>query len=194
MKIALAQISTHIANFNLNKEKIIECIKIAEEHHAELVVFPELSVCGYPPCDFLGFDSFINECEVAIQEIATHCIKTGVIVGAPYRNTRNKGKKLFNAAYFLHNGTIEKVVCKSLLPNYDIFDEYRYFEPNTEFRLLPFKGHRIALTICEDIWNIYTPYYTATPMDELILQHPDILINISASPFYTIIKENVKRF
>ena len=183
MKIALAQINTHIANFDLNKQKIIDYIKAAEEQKAELVVFPELSVCGYPPGDFLGFDSFIDNCELAIQEIASHCIKTGVIVGAPYRNTKGKGKKLFNAAYFLHNGTIEKVVCKSLLPNYDIFDEYRYFEPNIEFRLLPFKGHRIALTICEDIWNIYTPFYTATPMDELINQQPDILINISASPF-----------
>jgi NAD+ synthase (glutamine-hydrolysing) len=183
MKIALAQISTHIANFDLNKQKIIDYIKVAEEQKAELVVFPELSVCGYPPGDFLGFDSFIDDCEATIQEIATHCIKIGVIVGAPYRNTKGKGKKLFNAAYFLHNGTIEKIVCKTLLPNYDIFDEYRYFEPNTEFRLLPFKGHRIALTICEDIWNIYTPFYSATPMDELIRLQPDIMINISASPF-----------
>jgi NAD+ synthase (glutamine-hydrolysing) len=183
MKIALAQISTHIANFDLNKQKIIDYIRVAEAYKADLVVFPELSVCGYPPGDFLGFDSFIDNCESAINEIATHCIKTGVIVGAPYRNTKGKGKKLFNAAYFLHNGTIEKVVFKSLLPNYDIFDEYRYFEPNQEFRLLPFKGHRIALTICEDIWNIHTPFYTTTPMDELILQHPDLMINISASPF-----------
>lgn len=183
MKIALAQINTHIANFDLNKKKIIEYIKSAEEQKAELVVFPELSVCGYPPGDFLGFDSFIEDCEKAIQEIASHCLKTGVIVGAPYRNTKGAGKKLFNAAYFLHNGTIEKVVCKTLLPNYDIFDEYRYFEPNTAFRLLPFKGHRIALTICEDIWNIYTPFYTANPMDELTKLQPDIMINISASPF-----------
>ena len=183
MKIALAQISTHIANFSLNKQKIIDYIAAAEAEKAELVVFPELSVCGYPPGDFLGFDSFIEECENTIREIASHCIKIGVIVGAPYRNTKGKGKKLFNAAYFLHNGTIEKVVCKTLLPNYDIFDEYRYFEPNTEFRLLPFRGHRIALTICEDIWNIYTPFYSTTPMDELISQQPDLLINISASPF-----------
>jgi NAD+ synthase (glutamine-hydrolysing) len=183
MKIALAQISTHIANFDLNKAKIIRYIKEAEGQQSELIVFPELSVCGYPPGDFLGFDSFIDECEAAVREIASHCIKIGAIVGAPYRNTRGKGKKLFNAAYFLHNGTIEKVVFKSLLPNYDIFDEYRYFEPNIEFRILPFKGHRIALTICEDIWNIYTPFYTFTPMDELIKQQPDLMINISASPF-----------
>ena len=108
----------------------------------------------------------------------------GVIVGSPARNPQKKGKDLFNAAWLLYEKEIKGVAHKTCLPNYDVFDEYRYFEPGFEWKVIPFKGKNIALTICEDIWNMGdNPLYRSCPMDHLIRQHPDLMINISASPF-----------
>ena len=108
----------------------------------------------------------------------------GVIVGSPARNPLKKGKELFNAAWLLYEKEIKGVAHKTCLPNYDVFDEYRYFEPGFDWKVLPFKGKHIALTICEDIWNLGdNPLYRVCPMDHLIRQNPDLMINISASPF-----------
>lgn len=184
MKIALAQLNYHIGNFESNTKKIINAISRAKEQGADLVVFAELAVCGYPPRDFLEFYEFIELCDKAINEIATYCKDIACIIGAPTKNPRTEGKDLYNSAYFIENGEIKAVVNKALLPTYDVFDEYRYFEPNTSFNCIEFKGQKIALTICEDLWNINdNPLYISSPMDVLIGQKPDLMINVAASPF-----------
>ncbi|PTT00863.1 NAD+ synthase [Pedobacter sp. HMWF019] len=184
MKIALAQLNYHIGNFEANTHKIIEHLGLAKEKGADLVVFAELAVCGYPPRDFLEFEEFISLCEQAALKIAEHCTDIACIIGLPVKNEQLAGKDLFNAAYFIENGQVKSIVRKALLPNYDVFDEYRYFEPATSFECIHFKGKKIALTICEDLWNINNnPLYVSNPMDKLILQQPDLMINIAASPF-----------
>jgi NAD+ synthase (glutamine-hydrolysing) len=184
MKIALAQQNYHIGNFELNTEKILEGVDRATAAGAELVVFSELCVCGYPPRDFLEFNDFINKCYEALDKIKEKTDKIGVIVGCPVRNPKKEGKDLFNAAVFMHKREIAAISHKTLLPTYDVFDEYRYFEPAFSWSVVEFNGSRIALTICEDLWNLSdNPLYRAAPMEQLIRQKPDIMINISASPF-----------
>jgi NAD+ synthase (glutamine-hydrolysing) len=184
MKIALAQQNYHIGNFKSNVEKIIMGIDAAVKEGADLVVFSELCVCGYPPRDFLEFNDFITQSNNAVELIKNHAPGIGVIVGAPERNSSPEGKDLFNAAWFLYEGRVQGIARKTLLPTYDVFDEYRYFEPAFEWQVIPFRGTRIALTICEDLWNLSdNPLYRSAPMDQLIGQHPDVMINISASPF-----------
>lgn len=184
MKIALAQLNYHIGNFDANTAAIIEHIQLAKAKGADLVVFAELAICGYPPRDFLEYQDFISLCEKAAQEIATHCTEIACIVGLPIKNDVVEGKNLYNAAYFIAEGKVKTVIRKALLPTYDVFDEYRYFEPNMQFQCIDFKGKRIALTICEDLWNINDdPLYVSCPMEELIKQQPDLMINIAASPF-----------
>lgn len=184
MKIALAQLNYHIGNFESNTKKIIEVIHEARNSGAEMVVFAELSITGYAPRDFLEFDEFIQNSEKAIQQIAEQTNDIGVIIGAPVKNNNPKGKPLYNAAFFIHDKLVRSIHHKALLPNYDVFDEYRYFEPGKDFSIIEFKGKRIALTICEDIWNLTDqPLYTGCPMDYLKDQSPDLMINIAASPF-----------
>jgi NAD+ synthase (glutamine-hydrolysing) len=184
IKIALAQRNYHIGNFESNTKKIIESIKDARENGADLVVFAELCVCGYPARDFLEFKEFIDYCATAAKQIAEVCTGIACIIGLPTYNLKDEGKDLFNSAYFIEDGKVKAIVNKALLPNYDVFDEYRYFEPETDFNCIDFKGHRIALTICEDLWNtIENPLYITRPMDKLITQNPDVMINIAASPF-----------
>jgi len=153
MKIALAQLNYHVGNFESNIARIIEKINAAKELGADLVVFAELAICGYPPRDFLEFYDFINQCYKGIETIAEHCKGIAAIVGCPSVNNEEDGKELFNSAFFLNEGKIQQIINKSLLPNYDVFDEYRYFEPNKSFRIIRYKGLKIALTICEDLWT-----------------------------------------
>jgi NAD+ synthase (glutamine-hydrolysing) len=203
MKVYLAQQNYHIGNFEENTRKIIGAIHQAKAEGAELVVFSELSVCGYPPRDFLEFSDFIDRCYASIDEIRAHADTIAVVVGAPQRNPRPEGKDLFNAAWFLYEGEVKAVVHKTLLPTYDVFDEYRYFEPGMEWQVVPFKGINIALTICEDIWNLGdNPLYRTCPMDMLMSQQPALMVNISASPFdydhdedrKEVIRQNVKKY
>ena len=184
MKIALAQQNYHIGNFEYNTRRIIEGIEEAKKRGADLVVFSELSVCGYPPRDFLEFTDFVNKCYQAIDEIKMHADEIGVVVGCPARNEIREGKDLFNAAWLLHNKEVKAVVAKTCLPNYDVFDEYRYFEPAYSWKTIPFKGRNLAITICEDLWNLGdNPLYRICPMDKLMEGRPDLMVNISASPF-----------
>ena len=185
MKIALAQLNYHVGDFESNRARIIENIELAKSRHADLVVFAELSVCGYPPRDFLEFNDFIDRCYESVTQIAGHCKGIAAVVGAPSRNNAPKGKPLFNSAWFLNEGEVRQVVHKTLLPNYDVFDEYRYFEPNRlPAQVIEFKGRKLALTICEDLWNITDdPLYVRNPMEDLAPLEPDLVINIAASPF-----------
>jgi len=203
MKIALAQLNYHIGNFESNTAKIIDAIKKARQAGADLVIFAELCVCGYPSRDFLEFTEYIDLCEASARQIAQECTDIACIIGIPTKNNNAEGKDLNNSAYFIADGKVNAIVNKALLPNYDVFDEYRYFEPSTSFNCIDFKGHRIALTICEDLWNtIENPLYITRPMDELIKQKPDVMINIAASPFaynhdeerIAILSDNVRRY
>jgi len=184
MKIALAQQNYHIGNFEKNTEKIISGIQEAKKQGADLVMFTELCVCGYPPRDFVEFNDFINKCYAAVDTIREYADGIAVVIGSPQRNTNPQGKDLFNAAWFLYDRQIKATVQKTCLPTYDVFDEYRYFEPAYDWNVIPFKGKKIALTICEDIWNLGdNPLYRVCPMDKMMVQQPDLMINISASPF-----------
>jgi len=171
MKIALSQQNYIIGNFEHNYNKIEKDLIEASKQNAELVIFPELAVCGYPPRDFLEFPDFITKCLDTIEKVCklskSHNI--AVIIGSPTINPIPEGKDLFNSAYFIDEGEIKHKAHKALLPTYDIFDEYRYFEPVTDFKIVAFKGVKLALTVCEDIWNIgnENPLYTICPMDKL---------------------------
>ncbi len=184
MKIALAQINCHIGNFNFNTGKILQCIDKAVEGNADLIIFPELAICGYPPLDFLDYNHFNVQCIEAINTITKHCTNITAIIGGPSINPVAAGKNLYNSAYVLSDGKISSVIHKTLLPTYDVFDEYRYFEPNHAFELITIKGRRIALTICEDLWNEEDdPMYIFSPMEKLMQHQPGMIINIAASPF-----------
>jgi len=193
MKIALAQQNYHIGNFEKNTQKIISAIEEAKKQQADLIVFSEMSICGYPARDFVEFNDFIDKCYEAIDEIKQHADTIGVLVGSPARNPVAEGKDLFNAAFLLYEKEIKAEVHKTLLPTYDVFDEYRYFEPAYSWNVVEFKGKKLAVTICEDIWNINdNPLYRICPMDILMEQKPDIMINLSASPFDYIHEEERK--
>ena len=203
MKVALAQLNYHVGNFSLNIEKIKSSVLRAKKEGADLVVFSEMCVCGYPPRDFLEFPDFILKCEDAVDEIASVCNGISAIVGAPAKNLNVEGKNLFNAAYVLTEGKIKSVHHKGLLPNYDVFDEYRYFEPAKEFQIAEICGKKIALTICEDLWDVEEDLmYTQWPMEELIKEKPELIINIAASPFSSnhaqlrkvVLKRNVEKY
>lgn len=184
MKIVLAQQNYHVGNFDSNLQKILAGIAEAKKQGADLVVFSEMSVCGYPARDFVEFNDFINKCYQSIDIIKQHADTIGVLVGSPARNPLAQGKDLFNAAFFLYEQEVKAEIHKTLLPTYDVFDEYRYFEPAYGWDIVEFKGKRLAVTICEDIWNIGgNTLYRTCPMDELIKQQPDVMINLSASPF-----------
>jgi len=203
MKIVLAQQNYHIGNFELNTQKIITAIQEAKAAGADLILFSEMCVCGYPARDFVEFNNFITQCEASVDRIRQEADTIGVLIGSPSRNPSELGKDLFNAAFFLFEQKIVAEIHKTLLPTYDVFDEYRYFEPSAEWKVVPFKGKKLAITICEDIWNLGdNPLYTICPMDRLMEQQPDIMLNLSASPFdYThdedrkaVIKANVLKY
>ncbi len=204
MRLALAQINCIIGDFEGNYQKIVTQIEEAKKQGADLIVFPELTVCGYPARDFLEFDDFINQCLAVVDRVRQLTDDIAVILGSPSRNPNVEGKDLYNSAYFIYKQNVQHIAHKALLPTYDIFDEYRYFEPADEFKCIHFKGEKIALTVCEDIWNIgnENPLYTTCPMDVLQKEQPDLMINISASPFHykkleqriDLLAENVARY
>lgn len=191
MKVAFAQLNYTIGDFEGNSAKIIENIRKAKNEGAELVIFSELAVTGYYPHDLLEKKEFIRRAEETVLKIAEHCRGIAAVVGAPRINENERGKQLYNSAFFLAGGKIQQVQNKSLLPTYDIFDEYRHFEPNRTFELVEYQGKKIALTICEDLWDEQPTasefgkdkLYQISPMEELSKLQPDFVINISASPF-----------
>jgi NAD+ synthase (glutamine-hydrolysing) len=204
MKIALAQLNYHIGNFEGNLAKMLEAVEKAKSQGADLIAFGELATCGYPPRDFLEFDDFIRKCYSSVESLARVANGIAIVVGSPSRNPVPEGKDLYNSAWFLADGDILHVAHKALLPTYDIFDEYRYFEIATEFHAVEFKGHKIGLTICEDIWNVgnENPLYKICPMDEMMDEQPDFMLNLSASPFdyahaasrIEVVRANVERY
>jgi len=184
MKICIAQQNYHIGNFEENTNKILRAIEEAKKQGADIILFSEMSVCGYPARDFVEFNDFIEQCYQSIEQIKKAADTIGVLIGSPSRNPEKKGKDLFNAAFFLYEQKIIAEIHKTLLPTYDVFDENRYFESADSWKVVPFKGKKLAITICEDIWNLGdNPLYRICPMDHLMEQTPDIMLNLSASPF-----------
>ncbi len=184
MKIALAQLNYTIGDFTHNLEKIKAAVQQAINEKAELVVFSELAVCGYPPMDLLDYPAFVEACQDAMEQLKPLSQHVAIIVGGPSINPVLEGKDLFNSAWVFNKGEVQQLVNKTLLPTYDVFDEYRWFERNQQFDLVVINGKRIALTICEDLWNVdYNPMYAASPMQQLSGLNADFAINIAASPF-----------
>lgn len=191
MKVALAQLNYTIGDFEGNTQKIVAAIGRAKQEGADLVVFSELSVTGYYPHDLLEKKEFIHNAQEAVKVIAGSCSGIAAVVGAPCINGNDRGKTLYNSACFLADGKIQSVHNKTLLPTYDIFDEYRHFEPNMEYPVAEYKGKKIAITICEDLWDEQptanefgkNKLYQVSPMDQYMKHKPDLVVNLSASPF-----------
>jgi len=210
MKIALAQLNYIVNHFEYNKAKMVKSIELAKLSGVDLIVFSELSVCGYPPHDLLEREDFIEKSQSTVNELANYCTGITAIVGAPSLNTNQKGKMLFNSAFVLKDGAVLSIHHKTLLPTYDVFDEYRYFEPNEEFNIVTINGKRIAVTICEDLWDdqpvsssfARSRLYRTSPMERLSKFKPELIINIAASPFsynneerrFKVFTNNVHRF
>ncbi len=204
MRIAIAQFNAHIGNFEGNLSKMLQMTATAKAQGADIICFPELATCGYPARDFLEFDDFIQQADASIQTLAKAAQGIAIVLGSPTRNPQLEGKDLYNSVYFLAYGRVEYVQHKALLPTYDVFDEYRYFQPASEFGIVEYLGKRIALTVCEDIWNVgnENPLYTICPMDEMMPYEPELMINVSASPFshdhaperIHVVRANVERY
>ncbi|WLE98458.1 MAG: NAD+ synthase [Candidatus Electrothrix communis] len=192
MKIALAQINPIIGDFTYNRDRVAERIRQAEQADCDLIIFPELTLCGYPPQDLLERPAFLRAHDQALEELVHSVGEIGVIVGIPEQRqgqSQGKGKPLYNSALLLHQGNVLHRVRKQLLPTYDVFDESRYFEPGPPSLPFSFHGLRLGLTICEDIWP---GQYPVDPVASLLQGHDDhdghdrldLLINISASPYH----------
>ncbi len=188
MKIALVQINPVIADFERQCRSIIDYAEKAKGHDCDLVVFPEMSVCGYPPRDLLEQKAFVDANQAALASLVNTISGIGVIVGFVAAKTDGGGKALYNAAVLFEDGRILHRIDKQLLPTYDVFDERRHFEPGQPNLPFPYKGHRLGLTICEDVWNDKDIFdnrlYDVDPVDRLAQGGMDILINIAASPFH----------
>ena len=190
MKIALAQIDPTVGDFTGNLAKIISAAQRAAGSGARLTVFSELALCGYWPADLLEKPSFLARCQSALDQLreASAHLTTAILIGVALPAPEGSGKHAVNAAILLDKGKLIFEQHKMLLPFYDVFDEQRYFEPATRQQLLDFEGERLAITVCEDAWNdkAFWPnrFYPVDPVEELAGQHPTLLINISASPFW----------
>jgi len=183
MKIALAQLNFFVGDLDKNTEKIINYTLQAKKEGAEIVLFSELAVTGYPPLDLLSYHGIIERAWNKIKEIAEQSKDIMLVVGVPTKSKEENKKPLYNSAVVFIDGKIHRVINKTLLPSYDIFDEDRFFQPNEVFEVIEFKNKRIAITICEDLWFEKKDFYSKNPLDELVKLKPDILFNLSASPF-----------
>ncbi|MEI6108145.1 MAG: NAD+ synthase [Opitutae bacterium] len=196
MRIGLAQINTIVGDLAGNSRRILDAYRTLVSQGAELVLFPELVVCGYPPRDLLFKKRFITDVEAATQAIAGQVGAVPAVIGYTEANTTGHGRAAFNAAAFCHQGKITVSARKCLLPTYDVFDEDRYFEPAQEPVIVEFSGHRIGLTICEDIWiHPLVPtrrFYDVDPVKWLHDQKVDLMLNLSASPWY-VAKNSLRR-
>ena len=196
MRLGLAQLNPTVGDLSGNRRKILDAYAALVAQGAELVVFPELAICGYPPRDLLFKRRFVPDCADSLRELAAAIGEVPAIVGTVELNTTGTGRPFFNAAAFCHRGAVVRTAYKCLLPTYDVFDEDRYFEPGTSPVVIEHAGRRIGITICEDIWThpmISTRqlYRGVFPVQQLAAQHCDLVVNLSASPWHAA-KENLR--
>ncbi len=195
MKICLAQINPTVGAFEQNVKKICRFINTAKKKGADLIVFPEMCIVGYPPKDLLELSGFVDSNLKALEEVRNNVTGISAIVGFVDRNAGQRGKNLYNAAAYINNKEIVSRHYKSLLPTYDVFDEDRYFEPAHSISLAKISGRKSGISICEDAWgaNIiwHGKIHHKDPVESMIRQGAEIIINISASPF-TIGKQDVR--
>jgi len=188
MRIGLAQINSTVGDLAGNRRKILDAYRTLVARGAELVIFPELIVCGYPPRDLLFKRRFVSDNEGSLTEIATQIGEIPAVIGFVETNPASEGRRFFNAAAFCQNGEISVIARKCLLPTYDVFDEDRYFEASREPAIVTYAGHEIGLTICEDIWKnsaIDTGrLYRVDPVAHLAEKGVDLVLNLSASPWH----------
>jgi NAD+ synthase (glutamine-hydrolysing) len=187
MKIALAQINPTVGDLKANSVTISEYIQQGANQGADLVIFPELSLTGYPPKDLLLKPQFIDDNLAALHDIARCCTECAALVGYACRHEGATGRQLHNTVGLLTEGKVSATYYKQLLPTYDVFDESRYFQPARSQQVVDFKGIRIGLTICEDIWQKSgrngRPLYEVKPLADLTAAKVDLVVNVSASPF-----------
>ncbi len=187
MKVLVAQLDPTIGDFSGNVQKIIHALEHAQKEKADVVLFPELAICGYPPEDLVLHDHFVTSCEDTLQKIIPHTKGLMVLVGLVRRNLAHGEKSLLNSAAVIQDGKIVGFHDKALLPTYDVFDERRYFEPGTEFKTWVWKGKKIGVLICEDIWQhagyVGDTRYACDPVLEYQKLKIDLLLNLSASPY-----------
>lgn len=195
MKIAVAQINTTVGDFEGNKKKVLNHLSWAEKERADIVVFPELTICGYPPRDLLERPRFIERNLQCVAEIASKTKRTAVALGYVALNEARTGLGLFNTAGLLYDGKVKYWQAKTLLPEYDVFYEKRHFEPAHDHSVHNFKGTPIALSLCEDLWSKYSfegrHIYPVDPMQLFVKGGAKIMINLSASPF-TLKKQKIR--
>jgi len=206
MKIALVQMNTTVGDVGGNRDAVLQAMVRAERMGADIAVFPELCLTGYPPRDLLEVRALVDANLQALQQLAEHTGRLAAVVGFVDRNRGPEGKELHNAAAFLHEGSVQSVIHKTLLPTYDVFDEDRYFEKAHESRLVTFQGRRLGISICEDAWNDHDFWskrrYHTNPIRSQIGQGAELLINISSSPFeihkplvrYRMLLEHVRKY
>jgi NAD+ synthase (glutamine-hydrolysing) len=198
VKIALAQIDTTVGAFDANAARMVERAKQAADKGAQLVLFPELALCGYPPKDLLELGEFVDRCRAALEELSTNTAfeRIAALVGFPERH-RGPGAGLYNSVALLRGGQVAAIVRKNLLPTYDVFDEARYFDPAPESGpLVEVAGVRVGVSICEDLWNDKQfwkqPRYLRDPIEELAAKGAEMVVNVSASP-YALGKPEIRR-
>lgn len=197
MRLGLAQLNPTVGDLSGNRRKILEAYQALVAQGAELVVFPELVVCGYPPRDLLFKRRFVADVAESLGEIAAAVGAVPAILGTVEANPTGKGRPFYNSAAFCYRGKVAAVARKCLLPTYDVFDEDRYFEPATAPTVVHHAGHRIGITICEDIWTHPTLstrrlYSGRVPLEQLAELKCDFMVNVSASPWHST-KENVRQ-
>lgn len=187
MKIALCQINPIIGNLDYNKNKIIQGYERGVKEKADLVIFPELSLVGYPPLDLVEKEEFRIAVNEKINELAIITGEVGLLFGAITEDNDLIGTNIHNSAVLCYNGKVQFIQPKSLIPNYDVFDEMRYFEPAKGVNVYEFKGEKLGISVCEDIWNDadywYRRRYNVDPVEILKEKGATVLINISASPY-----------
>ncbi len=184
MKIAVAQLNFRIGDFEQNTAKIADTIFEAKQAGADLVVFSEMSVCGYMPDDLLDYPYFVEKSEQALELVAQSCQGIAAIVGGVVKNP-GKGRLLQNVCFFMENGRVTHTIAKTLLPTYDVFSESRYFEPSKSQQIIEFKGVKLGIAICEDLWDSYNNFeYIDSPGSVLKNLGAELIINPSASPYH----------
>ncbi|MEY3001294.1 MAG: Glutamine-dependent synthetase [Verrucomicrobiota bacterium] len=188
MKIGLAQINTHVGDLHGNARKIISRYQELVQQGADLIVFPELALCGYPPRDLLFKSNFVRDCQQALKEIAEQTGKVPALIGTVEKNNAEKGRRFLNSAAWCERGKVRHLAHKCLLPTYDVFDEDRYFEAAQEPTVINWKGWRFGITICEDIWTgpivDTSRHYATDPLAILAKGDVDMVLNLSASPWH----------